>query len=287
MKSKKNKIKKKFIKLRCSPKTKKKGYTCYSDESLLKLKKFWNARHPDATINTNNSFEIWQKLRNSLSNVCESESCWLKQKFISNNLDKNLLNYTFAPKAPESWKKDKNTWLSSIDIEKVMKQYEDAFPNFAFIGPSPIDFDTPKVYNTCVWDDLCKFNLSSFIKKNKTNIGIIFNTDPHYKGGSHWVGMYIDLKKQIIFYFDSVGDAIPNEILKLVKKIQIQGKELGLDLKFDSNYKFDHQKGNTECGMYVLYFIIEVLENKKDLNFFKTNRITDEQMEDYRKIFFN
>lgn len=287
MKTRKNKIIKNFKKMRCSPKTKKKGYTCYSDESLSKLKKFWNARHPDSKIQSNKSYEIWQHLRNSLSNVCETESCWLKQKFISSNLDKNLLNYTFAPKSPDTWKKDKNTWLSSIDIEKVMKQYEDAYPNFAFIGPSPIDFDAPKVYNTCVWDELCKFDLSSFIKKNKTKIGIIFNTDPHYKGGAHWICMLIDIPKNLIFYFDSVGDAPPKEILKLVKKIQIQGKELGLDLKFDSNHKFDHQKGNTECGIYVMYFITEILENRKDFNYFKTNKITDDQMEEYRKIFFN
>ena len=188
--------KKKFHKIRCSPQTKKKEYTCYSDESLSKLKKFWNARHPDSKIKSNNSYEIWQYLRNALENVCESENCWLKQKFISSNLDKDLLNYTFAPKSPETWKKNKNTWLSSVDIEKVMKQYENAYSNFAFIGPSPIDFDTPKIYNTCVWDELCKFDLGYFLKKNKTKIGIIFNTDPHYKGGSHWVCMYIDIPKK-------------------------------------------------------------------------------------------
>jgi len=200
----KNKTNKKKLKnIKCSPKTKKKGYTCYSDESLAKLKKYWNARHPDSKIKSNNPVEIWKYLRNVLSNVCDSENCWLKQKFISSNLDKELLNYTFAPKSPETWKKNKNEWLSSVDIEKVMKQYEDAYPNFAFIGPSPIDFDKPKVYNTCVWDELCKFNLGSLLKKNKTKIGLIFNTDPHYKGGSHWICMYIDIpkKKNLLFCY--------------------------------------------------------------------------------------
>ena len=36
-----------------------------------------------------------------------------------------------------------------------------------------------------------------------------------------------------------------------------------------------------------MYFITEILENKKDFNYFKTNKITDDQMEEYRKIFFN
>ena len=44
------------------------------------------------------------------------------------------------------------------------------------------------MYGECVWDELCNFNLSDEINKKKNKkIGIIFNTDPHYKGGAHWV----------------------------------------------------------------------------------------------------
>ena len=46
-------ITKKFLKLRCSPKTKKKGYTCYSDESLIKIKNIWNKKHPHKIIKSN------------------------------------------------------------------------------------------------------------------------------------------------------------------------------------------------------------------------------------------
>ena len=50
------------------------------------------------------------------------------------------------------------TWLNSTDIENIMQQYEDAYPNFEFIGPSPIDFDKVLMNNKCVWDELCKLN---------------------------------------------------------------------------------------------------------------------------------
>ena len=83
-------------------------YTCYSDASLIKLRDFWNKRHPDHLITSNNSKEIWTTLRDNMSDVCDKESCWLRQKFISNNLDKELTQYTFAPKSPASWKKNKN-----------------------------------------------------------------------------------------------------------------------------------------------------------------------------------
>lgn len=285
-KNKKLKRIKSIKKLRCSPKNKK-SYSCYTDKSLHKLKKYWNIRHPDEAILTNNTKEIWNKLKSNLDKVCETEACWLRQKFMENNLDTELRNYTFAPKTPEKWKKNKNTWLTSTDLENVMKQYEDAYKNFLFIGPSPLDFDVKKMYNTCVWDELCKFNLKSHIANNKTKIGIIFNMDPHYKDGSHWMAMMIDVNKSIIYYFDSNGDKIPSEIKKLVDRIIQQGQSLNIDFKFYQNHPFEHQEGNTECGIYTLYFISEILKNNKDYNFFSTQKITDQEMEQYRTIFFN
>ena len=52
----KNKIKtkKKFRKLNCSA-NKEKHFTCYSKNSLEKIKKMWNKRHPDKEIHTNAS----------------------------------------------------------------------------------------------------------------------------------------------------------------------------------------------------------------------------------------
>jgi len=231
--------------------------------------------------------EIWSKLKENMEHICDTEACWLRQKFIDHNLDSELRNYTFAPKSPAKWKKNKNEWLSSVDIEKVMKQYEKAFPHFVFIGPTPLDFDKKKLYNTCVWDELCKFNLNKYLKKNKTKIGIIFNMDPHYKDGSHWMAMMIDIPRQIIYYFDSNGDKCPKEIKKLVDRIKQQGLQVNINFKFYENHPYEHQKGDTECGIYTLYFISEILQGKKDYKFFTSQRITDDDMEKYRKIFFN
>ena len=171
-----------FIKLKCSPKIQENDFTCYSNESLIKLKNLWNARHPDVMISTNEPREIWEQLKQHLKNVCNKESCWLKQNFASSGVDKEMLNYTFAPKSPDDWKKNPNEWLNSIDIENVMKQYEKEFPYFDFIGAAPIDFDSPKMYGECVWEELCHFDLAEQIKNGKNKIGVVFNTDPHTKG---------------------------------------------------------------------------------------------------------
>ena len=89
------KVKKKTKTLRCSPKLDKKDYTCYTDKSLYKLKKFWNVRHPDSPIKSNNSKEIWSQLKTYMGSMCGNEACWLRQKFIVNHQD---INYKYASK---------------------------------------------------------------------------------------------------------------------------------------------------------------------------------------------
>ena len=276
-----------FVKASCAPTAEKKEYTCYSDIALTKMKHLWNARHPDIKILSDDVKEIWKHLKANLQEVCESENCWLKQGFVTNNLDTELTSYTFAPTSPKSWSKNKNEWLSSVDIEKVMKQFEKKYKCFEFIGPSPIDFDAHMLYNECVWEELCHFDLKTLLSKGKNKIGIIFNTDPHYKDGSHWISMFIHIKKGYIFYFDSNGDKAPNEITILAKRIANQARDLGIILEITGNYPKEHQLGNSECGIYVLYFIIELLTERKDINYFKKSIIRDHQMELLRTEYFN
>ena len=53
----------KMKKMQCSPKQNPNTFSCYSDKSLHTLKRYWNARHPDIRINTNDSREIWQSFK--------------------------------------------------------------------------------------------------------------------------------------------------------------------------------------------------------------------------------
>ncbi len=271
--------------INCSPNPNKKDYTCFSENSLFKMKELWNMRHPHDTIDTNDSKQIWKHFKKRLSHICDRESCWLRSKFMEGHLDNELLNYTFAPSAPEDWKRTPNEWLSSIDIESVMKQYENFYKCFEFLGPSPIDYNYHKLYGECVWEELCKFNLSEQIKRNKNKIGIIFNTDSHDGSGEHWISMFVNIKKGFIIYFDSNGNTAPKEVKELIETIVNQGKQLGIKFNVMEN-KVEHQKSNTECGMYCLYFIIQML---KDVNYeyFLSNRIDDSEVFQLRQKYFN
>jgi len=286
----KNKKTQKMHKLNCSPKPKNEinDFSCYTNQSLFKLRDLWNARHPDVKINASSPKEIHKLLSEKLNKVCNKESCWLKQKVAFGVIDNNIKD-SFAPETPPEWKKNPNEWLSSIDIMNVMQQYEKAYKCFDFIGPTPIDFDTKKLYGECVWDELCNFSLKEQIKKGKTKIGIIFNTDPHNKPGQHWISMFINIKKKQIFFFDSTGDKPPKEIKVFVDRIKEQGLKLNpkIVFKYDSNEGVEHQYGNTECGVYSLFFIVHMLEDKLTTHYLKTHILKDEYMNKFRHVYFN
>jgi hypothetical protein len=281
---------KQFKKLNCSPKDKNnvKEYTCYTDTDLQKLRDMWNARHPDKKITTNDSKEIWEMLKNYYAKICNKESCWVRQMTKGTKMEKELLN-SFAPVSPIEWKKNPREWLSSIDIIEVMNQYEKSYKCFEFLGPSPIDYDTHKLYGECVWEELCHFDLAEQIKNGKNKIGVVFNTDPHTKGGEHWISLFINIKKGTIFFFDSAGDKAPKQVMKFIKTVTKQGRNLPekINFKFDQNYPLEHQYKDSECGVYSIYFIVHMLEDKVTEHYLKTHVIKDTYVQQFRKIYYN
>lgn len=287
-KAKRTRSHKKTVKaLNCSPHPKSKtlDFTCFTAEMLDKLKNLWNARHPDVRIEATDPKQIWEALSNRLSSTCNTEACWLNQSFAKFNLDENLKNYVFAPKSPKSWKKNPNEWLSSVDILDIMKHYERNFKKFEFFGPSPIDFDAHMMYDQCVWEEICQFDLKQQIARGKTKLGFIFNLDKHNQPGSHWVALFVSVKKREIYYFDSYGDEAPPEILTLVKRIQQQSAKIGPKYEYKFNKK-RHQYGNSECGMYSLYFLVHLIREKA-FDKFNHEQIKDKYVENLRKKYFN
>lgn len=279
-----------FRRLNCSPENKQSvnNYTCYTDDDLNKLKDMWNARHPDKPISTTNSKKIWSQLKHYYASICNKESCWVRQMTKDTKMEKELLD-AFAPESPKTWKKNPNEWLSSIDILEVMNQYEKKYKCFDFLGPSPIDYDAHRLYGECVWDELCHFSLVEQIKKGHTKFGVIFNLDPHYKGGSHWVSLFVNIKKKTIFYFDSAGETCPQQIKKFVNMVIEQGQKLSkpIHFKYDENHPIEHQYGNTECGIYSIFFIVHMLEDKINGHYLKTHVLKDKYMENFRRVYFN
>lgn len=268
--------------LNCGPNGKN-GNTCYSNDNILKLKTLWNNKNPSNQIKSNAPKVIHHFLTKYINN-CKDEYCWLNQDFIHDK--KSIFKETFAPIAPDKWKTSPNTWLSNIDILQVLRQYENVYKCFKFIGPSPIDFYSKYETGQCIWKDICMLDINKLLKEGKNKIGFVFNTDPHDKNGEHWISLFVNLKKKEIYFFDSVGNEIPPEINTLVSNIKKQGTQMVPPILFNfKENKIKHQTGDTECGVYSLYFIIHML--KDSAKKLKTQKISDRQMETYRKVYFN
>ena len=266
--------------------------SCFDFDALVKIAIGWNKDHnkqkDKITIpkvdNYKNKNKLWNNIDKKLRGTCTTEWCWIEQEFVRKVGNKELESM-FRPKMPRSWKKNKYEWLSSIDIESVMNQYEEKYSDFKFIGPVPIDFDYQYEFGKCIVNELCNIKIKNLNKNNISKVGIIFNLDPHNKPGSHWVAMYMDLNKKVVYFFDSYGSSPPSEVQILVERLQEQAEELGFELKYDYS-KIRHQYENSECGVYSIYFIIQLLEGKKTFESMQKTRIPDKVVNDKRNYFF-
>ena len=284
MTTKKNNIRTKKTKKICSPGNKKYNFSCFDKKSLIKIARAWNKKHQQNKIVIKNQTgkQIWSQIDKKLKKKCKNEMCWTKQNFVN---DRKLSN-AFKPEKPRSWKSNKFEWLSTTDIENVIKQYEDKYPNFRFIGAVPIDFDETYGLGSCIVDELCKIDLRKMILSKIFQIGIVFNLDKHDQDGSHWVSMFIDLKKNGIYYFDSYGSPEPKEVKKLAKRLIHQSKKLG---KSNMVYKVNnvrHQYRNSECGVYCINFIVEMLKGRK-FEDYVNDVIKDLKMNEKREFYFS
>jgi hypothetical protein len=273
-----------FKLLICHPKSRRKNKTCYNSKTIKLLKDKWNKKHNDKIISKNSS-HIWKELKNKISE-CKNELCWLDKTLNDNSQIKNIKKTAFVPIAPLNNWKEHNNWLSSTEFNEVMEQYMDTYKNFLYLGPSSIDFDTI-VNGVCVWPELCNLSIKKEMSKGKDKIGIVLNLDTHNGGGTHWVSLFIDLKKKFIFFFESTGTIVPKEVKVFIERIDSQCKELGIKMKKINNLNIRHQYGSSECGMYCLFFIISLLKEDKKPTFFLKNRIKDSDVEKYRSIYFN
>ena len=153
--------------LYCSPKNSSNRYTCFSYYSLIKIAKSWNKSNRNNRINlkeNNTTRKLWQAINNKLKNKYSGEWCWIQEEFVKSLGDREI-NSTFRPHTPREWYDNKNEWLSTLDIENVMKQYEKVYKNFKFIGPVPIDFDYEYSLGNCIVDELCKIDIIELQKK--------------------------------------------------------------------------------------------------------------------------
>ena len=245
--------------------------TCFPTNIILKLAKELNID------NNTNTFTIVKNIEKELSNECSNHEC-LKKLSIFEKLNIDIENI-FRPNGPNK----KYGWLSTLHINDVLKQYEYKYTNFLFLGAVPYDFEDLKMLN------FYNINFNELKNNNKTKLGMVINLDEHYKNGSHWVGLYIDLLNYKVYFFDSVGKPPRKRIKHFISKVK---KYFNNDLY--SKYKkpqfkynnIQHQFKNSECGVYSINFIIRLL-NGESFKSIINNRLNDDKINTCRKVYFS
>jgi hypothetical protein len=288
-------------KLNCSPEYKNRFYeeSCYNKKILFKIRDAHNKTvKADADKIQSDTFkDVYDDLKTKMQKFgCVKEDCWLQT--LSYKEREYLDSVVFAPHHPDEWDKNPTEWLSNYDINSIMKQYDQFYPEFTFIGSTTMDFDEkPTDYDgDCVCNNMCNFKVSDCIKKGIRKVGFTINLDNHNESGSHWVSMFLDLDDKIIFYFDSANNPTPRAIKTFVERVKKQCLDERIKIIYKKN-KHPHQKSNTECGMYSIFFIVtmltgdigrsKLLTKQQKIDLFVKNRIKDSYMIRNRGTIFN
>ncbi len=278
---------------KCAPGKKYTEGTCFTLEDLKEIAAKYNNSHPDKIdinkLHTKREFlrELIPRFKKTFG--CSDQICWLSKAPVKAAGD-DVKNYTFRPNGP----KKQFEWLSTEDIESVMKQYEKVHKDFKFLGAMPSDFDELPIYETT---DIQFAELESSTPK----IAAVINLDTHDQSGSHWVAFYANLKTNTIYYFDSFRKQPQKRvrlfITRLLAYMATKKQDTKLDVEeflkrykkskdYDIRYnKVQHQYKNSECGVYSLNFIIRLLEGET-FDDIVNNITNDDTMNKYREIIF-
>lgn len=286
----------------CSPSNKDFKNTCYTLKELRFFAKQYNEslgnhKSPHKIDLSLSKPNLLQKLNEKFGNIHESK--WIDTNYltdVSRNV-KNNLRSNFVPSTPRSWLVNKNKWLTNFDIQNVIQQYEEEFPSFKFLGVHPIDFAARTTYNNqCISPVICSLDVKLSIKNKKTKIGIVFNLDRHDQSGSHWVTLVCELsiedKNFGCHYIDSTGAPVPPQIYTLMLNIKDQ-----VNVLYKNNPNVKHfklfqnlkkfQKGNTECGMFAIYFVTKFVSSKLSIPKLLSKHITDNDVFKLRSLMYN
>jgi hypothetical protein len=246
----------------------------FDEKDIQRLREVYNKEHPqEQPIPPEGT---WAEIQSRLQAKCKTGRA---ECIITSLLSR--------PKAPAEWKVNAEEWLSSTDIDKMEKSFEELFPDYIHVGTFPIDFDAKSETGKCLVSALCSMDIRKLAKDGKTQIGIIFNTDVSTGPGEHWVAVYCDIRPELAYprmtYFDSYAHKPEKEIKRLMTRWKEQWDATGVHpqgMKLTYN-KTRHQYKDSECGMYCMYFHYCCL-----LGISMEERVPDDVVNGFRSMLF-
>jgi hypothetical protein len=245
-----------------------------SDKKIILFDKILTNSEPNYKIYLVKQFEnIYGKIHKK----------WLNEPFIkklSPKIQEILKTQIFRTQGPLD-----NEWLNNIQINDTMTLYEPIYKNFVYLKTLPRDF-----YNYLKYD----VDFDKHLEEDQYKFGMVINSDKHNQGGSHWKMLYFDTKYGLIIYIDSGGSKPEKEIQDFIEYISDYLKSKNIPVRYYIN-DFQFQHGDTECGVFSMYFLNRILEmsisdptyQNNPLKILQEEKITDEQVQKWRNVFFS
>ena len=215
--------------------------------------------------NSNSCFKL-QHLRQIAKQIGMHERAYkhVNAKNLSKMIGKKIASINDGPEFGEP--------LFTRHVLKIMKKIQKMYPRFEFLGVFPIDIESS-------YRSIMDMNYSELARDHK-QLGIVWNTDIAGGPGKHWIAIFIDFASKNVCYFDSLLQDVPREIKSLLKYMRNEGFSVNMNKK-----KF--QETGTNCGVFVIYFMISRLEGQSCIDFLSdTTHTTDELMTLLRRIIF-
>jgi hypothetical protein len=190
---------------------------------------------------------------------CDTEKCILLNSNVQSYINNGGVMHTdemIRVRFKQSGPRLTNDLLSNVDIDNTLKDMESAYKSFKCIKFHMIDFDRyPE-------KELNNVNLAEEYKSGVRTLACVLNTDITGSLGKHWFCLFVDMRKSpfTIEFFNSSGNPPEPSVSKWMirQKIFLEPISRVEDIQVCS---VAIQFGDTECGVYCLFYIYERQHN--------------------------
>ena len=252
---------------------------------------------------------------------CETEACVVRHKALASYVVEKHGKDEAVQLVKESRARLKTTGprdstdlLSNFNIDHVLRRWAVQYPKFYNCPFSMMDFEKvvydfsllnlADIYQGKIVQRIFspdpEYNRKDLeagkpVKRRSDCFACVLNTDVSSGKGKHWVCVFADMRQKAnwtIEYFNSSGNPPPKAVTRWMEtqannlRERFQNWSQPPTVKTVVVTSVAHQKGDTECGLYTLYYIRARLEGHP-ASAFAEDKVPDSDMTEFRKHVFS
>ena len=232
-----------------------------------------------------------QKIKREIEGAAPVESEAVRRELPPKTADAVLAEH-FKPAGP----RDSDELLSNVNIDDVLGQWAAAIPAFV---PFPFAMiDTPERAAdhplSAAAAEGCEKAVGPgcfgrLIAKGARCFACVFNTDRIGGRGIHWFAIFVDCRAApwTIEYFNSSGRPTHPNVLRWMARARrvLSAADGAPGVESVCVSQIQHQRSDTECGLYSLYYVRCRLDGVP-FSRFERGAVPDSLMREFRKHVF-